>query len=285
MTKPTNNTPVLHRYDMGPEVTAFSTTRMGGYGHGAYGGMNINRWCGDDPKTIIRNMAALGNVLWPERHSVSIASGHREHRKRRIVFPHQTHRTRVALVDEKLLATDAAERDKALDDTDALMTGVEDVCIGVSTADCIPVLLYDSEHRAACAVHAGWRGTVARIAEKAVRAMTNTFGTDPAQLKAVIGPGISCDAFEVGDEVYEAFADAGFRMEAISRRKDKWHIDLWECNRLQLTDAGVQPDSITVDGTCTYANHDKFFSARRLGTASGRIFTGIIVRGADRDKR
>lgn len=94
-----------------------------------------------------------------------------------------------------------------------------DVCIGVSTADCIPILLADTEHHAIAAVHAGWRGTVARIAEKAVAALTRYYETRPERVEAVIGPGISQAAFEVGDEVYEAFSRAGFNMKQIARRE------------------------------------------------------------------
>ena len=153
-----------------------------------------------------------------------------------VVMPHQTHGTEVRLI-----------------------------CIGVSTADCLPVLLYDAEHRACCAVHAGWRGTAARIAQRAVAAMAAAFGTRPAALTAAIGPGISAAAFEVGDEVYEAFASAGFRMDSIAQRREKWHIDLAECNRLQLVEAGVGAGSVLVSGLCTYSHADELFSARRLG--------------------
>ena len=146
----------------------------------------------------------------------------------------------------------------------------------MSTADCIPILIYDEVHHAAAAVHAGWRGTVKRIAMKAVSAMRVTYGSRPEDLTAVIGPGISLEAFEVGDEVYEEFASAGFCMADISRRYDKWHIDLPECNRSQLSAAGVS--DIRMTGICTYNNSADFFSARRLGVASGRIFTGIILR-------
>lgn len=148
---PTADAPVLRYYDIGPGVTAFSTTRYGGYSSGPYGGMNVNRWCGDDPETVARNMTALGNTLWPDKYKDG-----------KIVIPHQTHGTKVVHVDSKLMAMSITERDKALESTDALMTDIEDVCIGVSTADCIPVLLYDNEHRAVCAVHAGWRCTVER---------------------------------------------------------------------------------------------------------------------------
>ena len=88
------------------------------------------------------------------------------------------------------------------------MTNESNVCIGVSTADCIPILLYDTEHHAAAAIHAGWRGTVKHIVMKTIKEMGVVFNSVPQNLKAVIGPGISLDNFEVGDEVYEKFANA-----------------------------------------------------------------------------
>lgn len=154
---------------------------------------------------------------------------------------------------------------------------MHDVCIGVSTADCIPILLYDPEHHAAAAVHAGWRGTVMRIAEKSIRQMTLDYGTRPELLEAVIGPGISQEAFEVGDEVYDAFREAGFPMSEIARKQEKWHIDLWAANYLQLENCGLRINHIQVSGICTYRHCEEYFSARRLGIASGRIFTGIIL--------
>ena len=95
---------------------------------------------------------------------------------------------------------------------------------------------------------------------------------------AAIGPGISLQSFEVGDEVYQAFQDARFDMNVISRRYSKWHIDLWEANRIQLISAGVNPDNIEVSGICTYTANEDFFSARRLGINSGRIISGIILK-------
>jgi len=152
------------------------------------------------------------------------------------------------------------------------------LCVGVSTADCIPLLLYDFDHHAACAVHAGWRGTVARIVQNAIATMHSSFAAEPSRLRACIGPGISVDCFEVGDEVYEEFRSAGFDMGQISVRKDKWHIDLPKCNLLQLADMGVRLENTHVCDICTYKNVTDYFSARRMGTMSGRIFTGIVMR-------
>ena len=256
--------PVLHFYDFGPEVKAFSTTRQGGCSEGNYGQFNINRYCGDSPEHIAQNRQALCQLLdIDDRH---------------LLMPHQVHLTEVATIDADFLHLTADERQQRLEGVDAVMTDMSGVCVGVSTADCIPILLYDAEKHAVCAIHAGWRGTVARIVEKAVKAMTATYGTNPSNLVAQIGPGISLDSFEVGDEVYDAFAQAGFNMQSISERREKWHINLPLCNKLQLMAMGVKPEQICMSDICTYKSHDTFFSARRLGINSGRIFTAILMK-------
>lgn len=250
-------------YDISPNVTAFSTTRQGGFSCGKYAEMNINRHCGDDPTAIEKNLEALSREL-----NVS---------KEHIIMPHQTHGTEVRRIAKDFLSLPNEVQAMLLEGVDALTTDMKGVCIGVSTADCIPIIIYDSEHYAASTIHAGWRGTVARIAQKAVAEMRLSYGSRPETLKAVVGPGISVDAFEVGDEVYDEFSQAGFDMNSISHRTNKWHIDLPECNRQQLLETGICAGNITMSGVCTYNNADRFFSARRLGVSSGRIFTGILM--------
>ena len=249
--------PVLHFYDFGEGVTAFSSTRQGGYSSGNYGEFNINRYCGDTKEAIARNRELLCELLGIDDS--------------RLLMPHQVHETVIVAVDE-------TSQESQLEGVDAVMTNVRGICIGVSTADCIPVLLYDKVHRAVSAIHAGWRGTVKRIVEKTVAQMTAVYGSRPADIIAQIGPGIHIESFEVGDEVYEAFAAAGFTMETISRRYgEKWHIDLPECNRRQLLATGIPEAQISVSPICTYQHPDLYFSARRLSINSGRIFTGIVM--------
>lgn len=237
-------------YDFPHEVFAFSTCRSGGVSRGTYATMNVNPYCGDAAADVAENRRRLAAWLGTDR----------------ILIPHQVHGTRVAFVT----------REMDLEGYDALVTQQAGVCVCVSTADCIPILLYDAETKSVAAVHAGWRGTVARIVEQVVSEMATRLGTRPSALSAVIGPGISVDAFEVGDEVYEAFCAAGFPMQRIARRMDRWHIDLWEANRWQLQMLGVE--DIRLSGICTYGNADRFFSARRLGTQSGRILNGIMLK-------
>ena len=248
--------PQLTYYKMGAGVTAFSTTRQGGCSTGNYAAFNINGYCGDDEVHIAANKVALCSLLGIDSN--------------RLVMPHQVHDCVVRRID--------GPQQGVIEGVDAVMTDVPQLCIGVSTADCIPVLLYDSTHRAVSAVHAGWRGTVLRIVQKAVETMRDTYGTAPADLQAVIGPGISLDSFEVGDEVYNQFLSAGFDMQPISRREAKWHIDLPMCNRLQLMEAGIPSNNIQMTNICTYQQYDRYFSARRLGIQSGRIYTGILIK-------
>lgn len=248
--------PQLTYYNMGAGVTAFSTTRQGGCSTGNYAAFNINGYCGDDIVHIAANKVALCSLLGIECDY--------------LVMPHQVHDCVVRRID--------GPQQETLEGVDAVMTNVSQLCIGVSTADCIPILLFDPVHRAVSAVHAGWRGTVLRIVEKAVEAMQESYDTEAADLQAVVGPGISLNSFEVGDEVYDQFQAAGFEMEAISRRDEKWHINLPECNRLQLVESGVLPSHIQMTNICTFQACDRFFSARRLGIQSGRIFTGILLK-------
>ena len=198
------NSPQLTYYDFGERVVAFSTTRHGGCSTGNYAAFNINAYCGDEAAHIAENRRSLASLLGiDERH---------------IVMPHQVHGVEVRRID--------CPQQEIIEGVDAVMTDVPRLCIGVSTADCIPILLYDEAHHAVCAVHAGWRGTVQRIARVAVEAMCK--------------------------------------------------INLPMCNRLQLEEMGVT--DIHLSGICTFQKHQDYFSARRLGINSGRIFTGIMLR-------
>ena len=274
-----NAQPVLNYYDLSDDVKAFSTTRHGGVSEGNYASLNINEYCGDSKANTDANRLLLANEL-------GIDANH-------IIMPHQTHGVESRIIGEEFANLPDGVKKMLLEGVDAVMTNIPGMCIGVSTADCIPVLLYDEEHHAAAAIHAGWRGTQARIVHKAVQEMRMAYQTDPTKLKAVIGPGISLDNFEVGDEVYADFKQAAFDMSAIAEERikrnpnaddpakafeRKWHINLPLANIQMLTHNGVDEANIINTGICTFDNADNYFSARRLGIESGRIYTGIIIR-------
>lgn len=268
--------PCLTRYPVdgtNGRVEAFSTTRRGGVSTGSYGEFNINEFCGDQHECVLANRRLLAEEL-----GIGVQD---------IIVPHQTHGKTARRIDAEFLGRSADGRRLLLEGVDAVYTDVPRICVGVSTADCIPVLLFDSRHNAVAAVHAGWRGTVARIVESTIAAMAADLHASPDEMAAWIGPGISLEAFEVGDEVYKAFLEGGFDMNIAQRfpaagakTEDgcKWHIDLVECNRRQLMAVGLDERNIYVSGICTFSRCADYFSARRLGINSGRIYSGIMLK-------
>ena len=247
-------------------VVAFSTTREGGCSTGAYASLNCTAYTGDNPACVERNQQLLRDMLpYPPQE---------------LVIPYQTHGTSCLTIDETYLNASAEQKQKMLQGVDALTTNHADICLCISTADCIPVLIYDQTHHAAAAIHAGWRGTVQRIVSQTLQQMQQRYGTEGKGCIACIGPGILLQAFETGDEVYEAFAAAGFPMSQLSYRHpstQKYHLDLPAANLLQLQEFGIPIAQIEQSGICTYTQHDRFFSARRLGIKSGRILSGIML--------
>lgn len=135
-----------------PNISCFSTTRHGGCSKGNYASFNCNGYCGDEAEDVNRNRELLRSLLPGE--SVEL------------VIPHQTHSDHVKVVDTIQVNTE-------LEGVDALVTDIPGYCLCVSTADCVPVLLYDTRKKVVAAIHAGWRGTVARIVEKTVSVMSD----------------------------------------------------------------------------------------------------------------
>ncbi|HLK65677.1 MAG TPA: peptidoglycan editing factor PgeF [Bryobacteraceae bacterium] len=162
---------------------------------------------------------------------------------------------------------DACGRAGILGQGDALLENTPGSVVAVKTADCLPVLLIDGRNRAVAAVHAGWRGTVARIVPNAVESMRGRFGTQPADLHAAIGPGIGGCCYEVGPEVAAQFGVEG-----------RAHIDLTAANRRQLLELGVTAERIHASNWCTRCQAEEFHSFRRDGEAAGRLysFAGIL---------
>ncbi|MGB6432392.1 MAG: peptidoglycan editing factor PgeF [Candidatus Acidiferrales bacterium] len=188
---------------------------------------------------------------------------------------------------------------------DALLTQTPGILLTVQTADCVPILLVDTRRRAIAAIHAGWRGTLARIAQKTLGKMRMSFGTRPADVIAALGPSIGPCCYEVGPEVAQLFA-AQFSaaknwfagpFDRLSSGEEPnplpWlnmmppghqpppprvQLDLRAANRWQLLDAGVPSARIAVSPLCTACRTDLLFSYRREGAATGRLMSAIGIR-------
>jgi polyphenol oxidase len=188
----------------------------------------------------------------------------------KLFFPSQVHKTRIVEVSANTTIEELLK-------TDALITNKKGICIAVMSADCVPIILFDTKNKAVAAVHSGWRGTVAKILEKTLQEMNTSFGTRGEDVIAGIGPSVCQDSYEVGEEVVRAVEKSFGSGKGLlmAQPENKAKLDLWKANKIQLLDFGVKESSIEIADLCTVKNNDHFFSARRGD--SGRFAAGIML--------
>jgi polyphenol oxidase len=170
---------------------------------------------------------------------------------------------------------------KATHESDGLATNERGLMLGVQAADCVPILLADTKQRAVAAIHAGWRGTLARIAEQGVATLEREFGSRPQDIVAAIGPAIRVCCFAVGEEVRQKFGDEFVYADDLFVERDGQIFgDLHTANRRQLIGAGLEEDAVTVIAQCsacarTPEGQRRFFSHRAEKGVTGRMM-GLI---------
>lgn len=247
-------------------ISHFITTRHGGVSEGNYASFNLGAYCGERQVAVHENRRRLCEALCIQTSDLYV--------------PYQTHGDEIRILDDDFLSANYEKKLTALNGVDALLTDRLGICIAVTTADCVPIVLYAKDKHVVGVVHAGWRGTVQNIAKKTVEMMNNVFAVAPTEVVVGIAPAISQENYEVGQELVEAFIASGSDLTKICRTNQisgKPHIDLIEANRLQLIAAGVLDERIEVSGICTYTSSSSFYSARKLGVESGRFLTGIML--------
>ncbi len=245
------------------KIAHFCTTRQGGVSVGNYASMNMSPFSGDNVEHQSENL----NLLKKKLNSTDL------------IIPFQTHGTEIGIINEDFIQKNFAERADLLNGVDALITKEPNVCIGVTTADCVPLIFYDPQLEVIAVAHAGWRGTCGRIAEKVVKRMQEEFGSHPQHINVVIGPSISGTVYNVGTELIDNFSSAGFPVaEIFNTNNELIYLDLWKANQWLLESMGVPADHIQISEICTYTQHEKFFSARRLGLKSGRMLSAIMLK-------
>ena len=154
------------------------------------------------------------------------------------------------------------------DDSDGLITSKTEVSLIVSAADCIPLFLYDNIKKVCSVVHCGWKGTRDSIAEEAVRLMSKLYESDPKDIKCGIGPSIEASCYEVSDEVANQF-DSNFLTPS---KNGKMYLNLKDGVRSQLEKSGISPENIEVSDICNKCDKENYFSYRREGDKSGRMW-------------
>lgn len=230
-----------------PHLTAphaFST-RVGGVSVGVYAGLNLDDR-EDDPAVVAQNRETLAEALGLDAS--------------RYARLNQVHGTDVIHAAQPGLWTG-----------DALVTATPDVLLAIGTADCYPILLQDPVAGVIGAAHAGWKGTLGRIAGLTVRQMVS-LGATPANIRAAVGPGICGEKYEVGDGVADGFRAAGLG-DFVLDMAGKVHLDLAAANRAVLLGAGVPDNSIWLSGRCS--TEADFYSYRRDAGKTGRMWALI----------
>jgi polyphenol oxidase len=254
-------------------VDAAVAARCGGVSSGAYTSLNLSLSVGDDPAAVLENRRRL-------------AAGFGA-RPADFVFAGQVHGAGARVVGEADRGRGAFSLDDVVPAADALVTSSPGVVLAILTADCVPIVLHDPVAGVLACVHAGWRGTVARVSAAALATM-QTLGSRPADVIAGIGPAIPAARYQVGPDVYravtEAFGPAPFiQPDAVP---DRWRLDLWSANRFVLTEAGVPAAHIhTTDiptGPAEPAAPGLFFSDRSARPCGRLALIARLRTGEDR---
>ena len=225
--------PILEETGM---VKHLFSTRMGGVSEGIYRSMNLSYTRGDRKEAVDENFRRIAAAL-----SCSVED---------IVCSDQTHTTNLRIVG-KADGGKGITREKDYTEVDGLLTDEPGVYLAAFFADCVPLYFVDTKRKAIALAHSGWRGTVARMGQCVVEKMRQTYGTDPADLVAAVGPSICQECYEVSEDVADAFASAfhkpGQEREILlAKGGGKYQLDLWRANEIVLTEAGRLKKNIQV---------------------------------------
>jgi len=232
-------------------------TRKGGVSVSPFDSLNVGISTGDSLAAREENLKRLSSAIGIPQQSISLLR--------------QTHGSTVVPIEALPRNFTVFTRDD-LPVGDAQITDTAGIALGVLTADCLPILVLDPIRPAIGAVHAGWRGTLQKIALRTLEEMQKRFGTDPGRLMALMGPCIGPCCYTVGRDVARAFLDVFSGTERFLHPgpPGSWRLDLRVLNSLQLEESGVGRDQILNTPLCTSCRVDLFFSARRQGDPSGR---------------
>jgi len=226
-------------------------TRHGGVSPAPWASLNLGGTVGDTRENVIENRLRIFTLMDREVES--------------IFDVWQVHGNHVICTDRPRPLDGLHEK------ADAILTDKQEITLFMRFADCVPVFLFDPVKRVVGMVHAGWQGTVLRICEKTIKTMQNVYDSDPRDILAGIGPSISSEAYQIGEDVLlrvkESFGEDGEQL--IKRYNGYVHLDLWEANRLTLEQAGVR--EIEVVKICTAQNTNDWYSHRKEKGKTGRF--------------
>lgn len=247
----------IPQFDNSKLVKTCFTGRLGGSSSGSYRSLNLGLKTNDNVDDVLENYIKIGKEL-----NISMDQ---------MVFSDQVHQDNIKIVTKN----DAVRpfEDNPVKNTDGIMTNEKGVALVSFYADCVPLYLFDPIKKVIALVHGGWRGTVSRIASKALTKMEEEFGSNPEDCLAAIGPSIGKCCFEVDGQVAEKFNKEFTNIDSFvfSKGCNKYLIDLWKANRIDLEEKGLLRRNIIYSQVCTMCNKDILFSHRGDNGITGRM--------------
>ena len=232
-------------------VTQGFSTRLGGVSEGDYSSMNVSFTRGDREEAVRENYRRLGEAIGFDCES--------------LVCSDQTHTTNVRVMTEEDRGKGFV-RPKDYRDVDGMITNVPGLTLATFYADCVPLYFVDPVKRAIGLSHSGWRGTVGKIGKKTVERMEETYGSDPADIRAAIGPSICQNCYEVSgdviDEFRQAFSEESWPELFYEKTDGKYQLNLWKANERIFVEAGIRREHMVVTDLCTCCNPTLLFSHR-----------------------
>ena len=253
----------LSRYD---DIGHFVSTRNGGHSHSPYDSLNLSFNVGDNAEKILNNRKVLVEALGVPLTSLTTAK--------------QIHDGHVRFVSAEMRGKGSVDYQGAINATDAMVTNVPNICMMVLLADCVPILFCDPSKKAIGVAHAGWKGTLRRIAEKTVKALHEHFDSATQDIMVGIGPCIGPCCYEVGpeviDEVERIFGSKDYCIKNESQ-EGRGYFDLQEANLKQLLRTGIPEENIEIAEICTCHHPNLLFSYRHEKGKTGRFGAGIFI--------
>ena len=242
-------------------VEYFVTDRIGGVSEGHFGTLNLGRYAGDDEDNVKENRRRVCAEL-----GISPS---------RFVVPKEVHGDQSVWVNSENLSQLVENEDF---ECDALITTEPNLVVGVTTADCVPILVYSADCKVVAAVHAGWKGVIRAILPKTIAEVMEKMHVEAKDLHVVVNPCISLASFEVGEEVAQQFEETFGKDACVVDRTqfNKPHVDLPKAVAMQIRKCGVPLENVEMHTDCTMLS-ERFYSARREGFHSGRMVSGIFI--------
>lgn len=243
------------------------STKLGGVSEGCFASMNLGFNRGDNSERVMENYRRFAQAI-----GVSIED---------MVLSQQTHTTNVRVVTEADRGNGITKL-QAFHDVDGLITNVPGLCLVTFYADCVPLYFLDPVKKVIGLSHSGWRGTVGKIGKVTIEKMVDTFGCDPSDILATVGPSVCQDCYEVSEDVIERFkevyAAADWDELFYENPNHHYQLNLWKANEIVFLEAGIKPEHMAISNVCTYCNRDVLYSHRAMGNDRGSLCAFLSLR-------